>query len=290
MALSKKWAPIIERAIEIVNSYETDVTFRQLFYRLVSEGRIDKTKSDSTYLNKVVTELRRQGEFPDLVDDRRQVHRALSFESPKAAMMWLPNVYRRPRDEGQRYTIYMGSEANATRAQLENWFSDYGVGVLPLGGIISHGYIEKIRRDVIRQGREAVLIYAGDLDPTGDFISKDAEERAGCFDEVKRVAITDELVEKHGLIKQDVKRFKATDAKVIQGHAKVGEPKDTKYIEFAQNHDGEVFAVELEALDPKILRTLYEKEFFNHYDLSKLDPILEQEAEERERLRDVTVS
>ena len=137
---------------------------------------------------------------------------------------------------------------------------------------------------MIRQGREAVLIYAGDLDPTGDFISRDAETRAGCFDIVKRVAINDEQIEEHGLIKQDVKRFKASDTKVIQGRAKVGEPKDTKYIEFAQNHDGEVFAVELEALDPKILRTLYEKEFFNHYDLSKLEAIKEQEESERERL------
>jgi hypothetical protein len=37
-AATQSGAPIIEQAAEIVRSYNTGVTLRQLFYRLVSEG------------------------------------------------------------------------------------------------------------------------------------------------------------------------------------------------------------------------------------------------------------
>jgi hypothetical protein len=33
----KSWPPIVERAAQVVDEYETPVTLRQLFYRLVSE-------------------------------------------------------------------------------------------------------------------------------------------------------------------------------------------------------------------------------------------------------------
>ena len=42
------WRPIIERAGEIVRSYDTSVTLRQLFYRLVSEQLLPNT-DESAY-------------------------------------------------------------------------------------------------------------------------------------------------------------------------------------------------------------------------------------------------
>ncbi len=37
------WSPIVERAAEIVRGYQTGVTLRQLFYRLVSEEVLPNT-------------------------------------------------------------------------------------------------------------------------------------------------------------------------------------------------------------------------------------------------------
>ena len=39
------WRHVIERAAEIVRSYDTSVTLRQLFYRLVSSQEIPNTES-----------------------------------------------------------------------------------------------------------------------------------------------------------------------------------------------------------------------------------------------------
>ena len=35
-----KWGPVLAHAADIVNSYNTQVTLRQLFYRLVSDGTL----------------------------------------------------------------------------------------------------------------------------------------------------------------------------------------------------------------------------------------------------------
>jgi hypothetical protein len=40
------WQPILERAAEIVDSYETPVTLRQLFYRLVGDRSGCRAVSD----------------------------------------------------------------------------------------------------------------------------------------------------------------------------------------------------------------------------------------------------
>src|SRR5215210_5197269 len=69
------WAPILERAAEIVWSYDTSVTLRQLFYRLVSKQVIPNTTTAYKRLSSLTAEARRQDEFPDLIDRGRTIHR-----------------------------------------------------------------------------------------------------------------------------------------------------------------------------------------------------------------------
>ncbi len=39
------WKPVIEHAREVVESYDTGATLRQLFYRLVADGSIPNAES-----------------------------------------------------------------------------------------------------------------------------------------------------------------------------------------------------------------------------------------------------
>lgn len=59
-----KWQPILARAKEIINSYDTGVTLRQLFYRLVSEGLLPNTESYYHGLSREKTKAQRSGNFP----------------------------------------------------------------------------------------------------------------------------------------------------------------------------------------------------------------------------------
>jgi hypothetical protein len=66
----KSWPPIIERAAQIVEEYETPVTLRQLFYRLVSEHLIANKLTDYKTLSKL-TAANRGGHLPGARDPTR---------------------------------------------------------------------------------------------------------------------------------------------------------------------------------------------------------------------------
>ena len=139
MAATKKhnpyhrWPPIIAAAREIVASYDTRVTLRQLFYRLVALSLILNTDSHYCRLSDLTAEGRRDGTFPDLIDNTRWIHQLPFHHSALEAIQDAADNYRGDRLAGQRYAIYLGTEKRGLIAQLELWFGEpYGIPILPL--------------------------------------------------------------------------------------------------------------------------------------------------------------
>jgi hypothetical protein len=95
------WAPIIERAAEIVYSYATSVTLRQLFYRLVSEQVIPNTQTAYKRLSALTAEARRAGEFPDLIDRGREIHCYAHWPDIVSRIGEAVRNFRLDRTEGQ---------------------------------------------------------------------------------------------------------------------------------------------------------------------------------------------
>lgn len=173
---SLNWKPILTRAKDIVNSYDTSVTRRQLFYRLVAAGLIPNKDSSYTYLSRLTTDGRHDGTFPQLIDSTRKIHQLNGYSSPESALHVLAHYYKRRRDEGQEYAVYLGVEKRTMIEQLSAWFFDYGVKVVPLGGFTSQSYIEVVLKEIADEaesiGRPSVFIYAGDLDASGIVIDE----------------------------------------------------------------------------------------------------------------------
>ncbi len=65
------WTAITIKAAAIVESYDTPVTLRQLFYRLVAAELLPNTTTAYKTLSSRTAELRREGRFPDLSDRTR---------------------------------------------------------------------------------------------------------------------------------------------------------------------------------------------------------------------------
>ena len=59
---------ILLHAKQIVESYDTGVTLRQLFYRLVADSTLPNTQNFYRRLSKQTAEARRAGAFPELLD------------------------------------------------------------------------------------------------------------------------------------------------------------------------------------------------------------------------------
>lgn len=131
---ARRWAPILDHAADVVRSYDTGVTLRQLFYRLVAAGLLPKTSDAYKSLSSRTAVGRREGTFPDLFDRTHTIHRHRTFAGPAEAREWLAGVYRRDRTEGQAVSVYVGVAKATMVNQLTAWFGDYGIPVVALGG------------------------------------------------------------------------------------------------------------------------------------------------------------
>jgi hypothetical protein len=120
--------------------------------------------------------------------------------------------------------------------------------------------------DVERTDRPAVLLYAGDFDPSGEDIDRDFIARTDCWDQVRRVALTAAQVSEYGL--------PPNPGKVTDSRAKG----------FVERH-GRLVQVELDALPPEVLRELLSSAIAEFWDDAAHNRTLVQEAADRRTLR-----
>jgi hypothetical protein len=139
------------------------------------------------------------------------------------------------------------------------------VPILALGGYASQSYVAEVMRDVSRQDRPAVLLYAGDHDPSGEDIDRDFVARSDCWAKVRRVALTAEQIEAYDLPSVP---GKATDARA----------------EAFEARHGRLVQVELDALPPETLRGLYGDAIAGWWDDDVYRAVLDREAADRQQL------
>ena len=260
------WPAVVERAAEIVESYATGVTLRQLFYRLVSGLLIPNTTNAYKELSRTTAKARREDGFPNLIDQGRGVQRPGYFDSPEHALAYIRDRYRRDRTEGQEYALYLGVEKAGMVEQLSAWFGNrYGIPIVALKGYSSQTLVDDVAGEIFEDERPAVLLYAGDFDPTGEDVDRDFVERVGVFDEVRRIALSAEQVDEYELPPLP------------------GKETDSRAAAFVARH-GRLMQVELDALDPDDLRELYRAAIDDYWDDGAYDVALEREREERDSL------
>jgi len=236
-----------------------------LFYRLVAVQVIPNTTTAYRGLSRLTAEARRDGSFPALIDRGRTIHQASLWTSPEHALASLHSQYRLDRTADQDVSIYIGVEKAGSVMQLQSWFGDYGIPILALGGYSSQTYVDEVADDVAGCGRGAVLLYAGDFDPSGEDIDRDFEKRSDCSDEVVRVALT----------AQQVTAYRLPPA--------MGKAADTRANAFVARH-GALVQVELDALPPDVLQSLYQGAIDQYWDTSGFETVLEREAVDLQQL------
>lgn len=278
------WAPIIARAADIVESYDIPVTLRQLFYRLVMEGLIPNAEQPYKTLSSRTAALRRIGEFPPLFDRGRRILESETFADPADGLDKLLGWYRLDRTIGQDTLVFLGVEKNALAGLLEAWFDDYGLPVLALGGYSSEGIDRVVKQRVRADGRPAVLIYAGDFDASGMDIGRSFIETTDCWKATHRVALDEALITRLGL---PVLQGKATDSrapKFIERHPAIHARHDFGF-EIVRGKPRRIpVQVELDAVEPNTLRSLYLEAIGQYWDGSAYEAVLRAEDRDRERL------
>jgi hypothetical protein len=261
---------LLPLAAAIVNSYDTGMTLRQLFYRLVAmgiaKGGLPNTTNAYKALSRNTAIARRDGTFPELIDRTRQIHRYQFWNDVPDALGDAVRTYRLDHTIGQAYQIFIGIEKAGIIEQALSWFGERGFPVLPLGGYCSQSYVDKVRRYVEADGRPAILLYAGDYDASGEDIIRDFVERTACWHQVRHVALTPEQVEEYNL------------------PSVPGKEDDSRKDRFIEKH-GEYVQVELDALEPELLHQLFEDAIAGFWDEDAYYAILEREENQRRRFQ-----
>lgn len=267
------WPNILDRAAVIVLSYDTGVTLRQLFYRLVAAQLLQNTINSYKGLSRHTAEARRRNDFPSLIDLTRGIEHWADYESPEDALDTIIRGYTIDHSLGQAWNIYLGVEKHGITAQLSSWFGAFGFSIIALGGYSSQTFVDQVASSIRGDDRASVLFYAGDFDPSGEDIPRDFVERVaerGGFDRVERIALLPAQVDEYGLPPAP------------------GKWTDSRAGAFVARH-GELVQVELDALDPDDLHALYQAAVDDVWDESAYEEMLEREEDEREKLEALRV-
>jgi hypothetical protein len=186
-----------------------------------------------------------------------------------------------PRWYKQLNCVEVWIEKNAMVSVFESILKNKHVRIVPNGGWASHTFLninikrlkEKAEGGEFTDPQRAYIIYFGDYDPSGlRMVEKLRKELAGTGIKVIHAAITKEQIERFGL-----QRYKNPDPEVLKKL-----DKDPNADNFRAQNDGELFQIELDALQtlrPNDFKSLILEAVDNLYDENAFRKMMKHERE-----------
>jgi hypothetical protein len=216
------------------------ITGRGVGYKLFTAGLIPSmSRNDMQRVYRLLKEAREQGIIPWdwIVDESRELEKVSAWEDPEAYTQAVIRSYRRDYWDQQTVRVEVWSEKGTVRGVLKPVLDEYGVGFRVMHGFGSATEIHGVAED--DDGRPLVVLYVGDYDPSGLYMSeRDLPERLARYDgdhvDLYRIALTVSHL-------ADLPPFPAADKR-----------KDPRYKWFVSNYGDQCW--ELDALDPNELR------------------------------------
>lgn len=264
----------------ILSEAEEPMTLRQLYYRFVANDLIKNKESQYNYLGEAIKEARIEGAIPwEWIEDRTRGTDAgdhadiepknLFYERLKK-LKSTPDDYSRPRWEGQERYVEVWVEKEALAGVFASVASELKVVSFPNRGYTSVTMLKEAAERLDDAESDPIILYFGDFDPSGQDIERNIREKLnetfGVDVEVERVALTREQIDKHQLPPQFAKK------------------SDSRYEDFVREHGD--MAVELDALDPSLLRDLIRESVEELFDEEQWAmSVRPKELIEKERLR-----
>jgi hypothetical protein len=264
-----RWADyeeIVEASLEILQQYDTAITLRQLYYRLVSRLLIPNTVNSYKRLSRTMVKAREDGDVPvNCLEDRSRrvlgrgdVGYGSAEEYLKMRIESLQDSWKgftMPMWDDQLRNVLISLEKDALSRLVSRIANKYSVRTFPTRGYPSFSYVQEMSRYITSRpgGRHSIVLYYGDFDPSGVDIERDLTERLekyGAKDfEVHRVALTVDQIRQYDLPPMPVKR------------------SDARADGFLAEHGDR--AVELDALDPNLLQSTVEQSIRHQIDAAK---------------------
>jgi hypothetical protein len=230
---------LIDAAVDILD-LEHPMTIRQLFYRLVSAGKIPNQHKYYHLVSRVMTKAREDGrvEFDYIVDRSRPAYQPNVWEDAAGYAETVKKAYRKDYWATQPYHVEVWAEKDAIIGAIQPVTDELGVTVRVQRGFISTTKAFEIADHFDSIDKPIMVFYLGDHDPSGQCIEADALARIqghSCQEfSLKRLAIHKDDIAEYDL---PPLRIKSTDTRSANFRNQFGEE-----------------CVELDALPPDVLR------------------------------------
>lgn len=271
----------IEKANEIIEDYQSQgyrLTLRQLYYQFVSKDLIPNSERSYKNLGNIISDGRLAGMIDwDAIEDRVRKP-VMSSEWPDVASLVESALaaYRLQRWHGQENYVELWVEKDALAGVLEPISREFHVTMMVNRGYSSQSAMKESGerfKEAIDRGKNPILIYLGDMDPSGEDMVRDVRDRLAMFEaevDVTKLALTMEQVEEYD---------------PPPNPAKVSDSRASAYI--AQHGDS---SWEVDALPPNVLAGLIRRELRKYVDQEMMDVIIERENQDKKDLTKAVAS
>lgn len=242
-------------------------TVRNVFYRGVAKGIVDKTEHEYKAVGRNLVQMRRSGMMPYdwLCDNTRWRHKPTTHDDLSSMLYDQQQFYRRAiwRDQPKYIEVWLEKDSMVGTIFPET--SKWDIPLLPCRGYPSLTFLAESAEEIREQNKPTTVFYCGDWDPSGVHISKKVEQelRAFCPEidlTFQRLAINEEHIQMFDL---PTRPTKASDSR---SHSFKGE------------------SVELDAMDPRMLRRLVQRSIERLIDSEILERTRKVEKAEKETL------
>jgi len=270
---------IVPEILQTVDDLEEwhPLTVRQVYYQLVAKEIIGNSRSEYQNISRLLTKMREEALVPwHVITDRsrRMVEKkGISDieEHIRDNMVYLFDGYNRCLVQNQENYVEVWTEKDALSSIFTEAVWKYCCRIVVCRGQLSATFLNEYadRAELaINRGQEPVILYFGDLDPTGmripEIIENKLIDRHDLLVDINRIALWPHYVELYNL------PFNPQATKT----------KDPNYNWYCSKGYGD-YSVELDALHPKILMEMIDSALCHHLNVE--DMIEQQNIQEKER-------
>ena len=248
---SKKVRGMARRSLDLIEAMYAaaeaaqPITGRGVGYKLFTRGLIPSmARSEMQRVYRLLREAREQGVIPWewIVDETREFERCSVWDDPQEFAATVSRAYRRDFWTQQPVRVEVWSEKGTVRGVLQPILDKYAVGFRVMHGFSGATTIHDVAED--DDGRDLIVLYVGDYDPSGLYMSEhDLPDRltkyGGDHVALERIALTRKQTD-------GLPPFPASDKR-----------KDPRHKWFVRHFGDRCW--ELDALDPNDLRARVEE-------------------------------
>ena len=261
----------VNETLEKYDAMNITVTLRQLYYSLVGAGTIkDNNVREYKNLGALLSKARMAGLVDwDIIEDRGRQPRILQdFDNLSEAVDRTIRTFRLDRWEPQENHVELWVEKDALSSVLTPITDRLHTPLIVNKGYSSTTAMKDASDRLKGTGKPNYILYLGDLDPSGEDMVRDIEERLyefGVADlEMKKIALNPAQVRKYKLPHNPVK---TTDARHQAFMDKFGDK-----------------CYEVDAIPPEDLQKLVTKSIENLMDMKAYDKVISKEDNLKKKL------